>query len=535
MVLSSESQPGHFAPNYTPFEISGSTEDPDIRARLEQYQVFLAILNDEKRWNDFSVIDHRNLARKLGTKGQLNGSHHHQLAKEIKLKYEDSKGVVRTCAFTLLLDATKNESLTQVFATISHPDIERVFREQLGYQLLEHIDSVYSLGNDSLETRLLCFSSTELEEISQQHQGFSINLIPRIIRLQLHNLYSIILKHAPYYPSLTFQYLLDRYFFQHESASERPTRILLTKSFAAILKSRGFSWQDLDHPDIPRNEREQYLTISDDDTLTLALLQSGVLLDTGKTIVDETYVEELKRELEAKDQLIKQAQMVQLTMPKILNDVFSVFLENKSVDNYLWIPDNFELDEEQRDEVEQHLQIISQSSYQTQISTYERELTDYWLKLARDEYNNPKVQERLRLIEIIDIDDFVRETQLRFAARHKEITQQNQIAVMDYMLRNMTPTLLMRGTINTTQLIRNRPDQVQTVLSYVYNFLKSTRGKSRKKIWLPSPYPMGTLVHLMQYAATQSQSKTLDPKIKYKYAMVKEILGHLYEVEQSKL
>ncbi len=515
---------------------SGSTDESEYkshawRSRMEQYQVFLGILNDEERWQQLSVVDHRNLVRKLGTHG-LSNRGNPLLAKEINLKYEDERGGVRTRSFTLLLDSSKKENLNDIFSAVSHPEIRHVFEAQLAYQLLEHLDTIYSLGNDSLESRLICFSARELQDIDEQKQGFSANLIPRMIRIQLQALYSVILKYAPAYPSLTFQYLLDGYFLTHLIPTQSIIRILLTKSFAAILKNGGLHTQDLEQPDIPRNERDNYLTISDDDSLTLALLESGILLDSGKAIVDQTYVKALERELEEKEELLKQAQRGQLTLPKMLKDIFTTFLSDKSPDDFIWIPENFELDEDYRDDFEEYLGVISDPRYLSQVSEDEKHLTEYWATLAESEYTNPEVRESLKYIEIDNLDRFVRETQLRFAVRHKEIVDQNKQAVMDYMLKNMTPTLLVRGTITTPQLIRNRQDQVQTILGYVYNYLKGRRAK--QKVWLPSPYPFGTMLNLIDFAKAQTQSDEVDPSLKHKYVLVHEILEQVFEREQLK-
>ncbi len=507
-----------------------------VRERINSYQTFLSIIEDEQRWGQLSLVDHRNLANRLGTKGLL-GEGSALFTKKIRIKYRSDKGTVLNREVDLLLNSSKNDTLNEIFQSINNPEVATAFWKELGFGLISHIQKIFEVENESLEERLLCFSRQDLEAIDHQQAGFSVNLIPRFVRIPLHVLYTSIMEHSSMYPSLALQFHLDTYFNTKDNTAQELVRTLMSKSFAAILRKGGLSPQDVEEPDVKRNERHRYLTLSDDDSHLVAL-------DENYVVVDKNYLQILEQRVEPQNQpdidAVKAdttierkvsvegvAIKIDLTLDQILTDSFTVYVQNNPNQNLIWMPTVTKLSDAKRQQLQIYLNRIFDPRYLNRLSEYERSLISFWTQFAQQEYADPRIKKLLDALHI-DENQFTQQVQLCFAARHKEIVEQNQDTVIKALTGNLMPTMLLNGTITPAQFVQNRYQQFQEILGYLYNF-----NLSETQAWIPSPYPVGAVLSLVnnmdQMLAAEGTLASLKPKL----ALAKQILYLMIDIDQQ--
>jgi hypothetical protein len=212
--------------------------------------------------------------------------------------------------------------------------------------------------------------------------------------------------------------------------------------------------------------------------------------------------------------------------------------EVKSEYGAVWVPRTSYLDEKERDELTEHLRLITSEAYLVSVPSAEATLIGYWRVLADSFYNQWVLNQYKQLqsygvdleqqgIQILERERFLDEVQLRFAARHREIVTQN----VEKITQIVVDSLAKRVALNTGQqsfqamraklttvldmdISRKDVGEVKRLIDYFTDVFLGKREELR------SPYPVGTILQVK--AAIEARPPDSRTRIGL------EILGQLY-------
>lgn len=540
-----------------------SVDDLDTRIRINLQEALIQFIKDEKKWTSLPFGEQNKLLQKLTTRSNQSNP----FAERITVKCQDDNGNLITRQANLLLDATRNQNLSQIFDQIINQQIALVFYEQFCFGIVEHLEKLIDLeqrvvtaaeaaGESNmmvpihpvdLQDNLLPLSPKDLELIRENGLGIMVNLIPRFLRLPLNKLYYAMADRSTDFPSMALQFYLDSYFSSkrgcpHPSPEvEEQLRTLFTKSFYAIVRLGGLSMEQLRLPEARRDERFQFLTVGDEDASDL--MGSTILIPYQQSIKDQLQKRrELERQLRQRREVEGPAVKVELDLERILEDIIQIYREQNGAEaedevafltQTAWLPDprSRKLSDWDKQVLSQYLDSLLSESYLNQISEPERQLIQRWSEIAAQEYADERTYAQLESIQMTDQEIFTQELMLCLAERHRFIMEQNRELAVEQVVKQIT-RMLRVGSLSPEMVIKERYDSFhQDVLPYIYYF--TVVNAAGETLWIESPYPLSKLAYLIERVETMTHENGSPLADGPSLAIAKKLLIELLQIERN--
>jgi hypothetical protein len=541
-------------------------DELDTRIRINLQESLIRFIKDEKKWTSLPFCEQNKLLQKLTTRGDQNNL----FAEKITVKCQDEKGNIIVRQANLLLDTTRNKNLLEIFDQVVNQNTALVFQEQFCFGLVEHIDRLIALESRlisideshpesimlpisyvDVQDDFMPLSARDLELIRDNGLGIMIQLVPKFMRLPLNKLYYAVVQKNKDFPSLALQFYLDSYFSTRvnrtEEVKEREEliRTLFTKAFYTVVRMGGLKMEHLTMPETTRDGRFLYLTNDDDD--------SNQLLDSNNSsprrstfaglIANLEKIRDKENQLRQRREIMGPAVKTELTMEKVLEDIFQICRDECQFDNpdevtYLsrtaWLPTKIKtLSEWEQEILENHLLNVTHPDYLKYTSPPEQALFERWSLIATTEYENEKTLSQLQALGNVSEEIFKQELKLRLADRHKEIVEQNKEFVIGQVIKQISRMLRM-GSLTAAMVVRERYDSFhQEVLPYIYFF--SMVNAKQEQVWIPSPYPFSKLIHLIQTVDCTNKADGSPMADTATLALAKALLEQLLLYEVAKL
>ena len=502
-----------------------SVADLEPRVRLNLQQSLLQFVKDEAKWLMLPSVEQRRLLKRLTNRmGQTM-----YFAETVTLPCPNDRGELVPTQVNLLLDATRNDHLSRIFDQIVNPEIALTFHQEFCFGLLELIDTLVALEERVLthrdrdlaesflffkifpegDMRLLPFSIEDLETIQRSRVGIQVELIPRFLRLPLHRLYRAISSRTRDFPSLTLQFYLERFFStatwrKHPDPSPRREdyiRTLLTKSFYAIVRSRGLTLEQLEIPQVPRLSWSDYLTLDDDNSTLLDLEQAKADQQSRFALLQERL--ELISRME--NSVVAQRRMptgpltlVELTYDQVLNDAVHLCLEQEShaeIETRTWLPSLPVVTlPPDREALFVYLEGVTREAYLKRLPRGERQLIEHWSILVSEVVAEPNLVKQLEALEETP-EHLQNDLLLLLADRHRWMISQNTQTILSIISSHVS-RMMHLGTVTPHVVIERRyPLLQEKLLPFVYYV-----ADPEEENWLASPYPYGTLLLAIEQA-----------------------------------
>ncbi len=502
-----------------------SITDLEPRVRLNLQQSLLQFVKDEAKWLMLPSVEQRRLLKRLTNRmGQTM-----YFSETVTLPCPNDQGELVPTQVNLLLDATRNDHLSRIFDQIVNSEIALSFHQEFCFGLLELIDTLVALEERVLTHRdrdlaesflffkifpegdmgLLPFSIEDLETIQRSRVGIQVDLIPRFLRLPLHRLYRAISSQTRDFPSLTLQFYLERFFStatwrnrpEPSSRREDYIRTLLTKSFYAIIRSRGLTLEQLEIPQASRLSWSDYLTLDDDNSTLLDLEQAKADQQSRFTLLQERL--ELLSQMESP--VVAQRRMptgpltlVELTYDQVLNDAVHLCLEreaNSEIESRTWLPSLPVVDlSSDQEALFAYLEGVTGTEYLSRLPRSERQVIERWLTLVDEVIAEPSLVKQLEALEETP-EHLQTNLLLLLADRHRWMVSQNTSTILS-IISSQVSRMMHLGTVTPHVVIERRyPMLEEKLLPFVYYV--SSPGE---ETWLASPYPYGALLLAIQQA-----------------------------------
>lgn len=541
----------------------------DVRIRINLQEALIQFIKDENKWSTLPMLEQNRLLQKLATRSQQ----HNLFSEVISIRCFDEKGNLITRQANLLLDTTRNQNLSKIFDQIVNQHVARAFYEQFYFGLVDHLDRLFTLEQKlmvledaetdnhmlpityfELQEDFLPLSQKDLQLIRDNGLGIMVQLIPRFLRMPLNRLYFTISRKTRDFPSLALQFYLDYYFSALENRDEFAEsrrsliRTFFTKAFYAIVRLGGLKMSHLELPEASRDERFQYITRRDDDDTRVLESSKALNLDTAEVIPVRDFaaiikeleqLREKERQLKQRREVLGPAIKVELTLDKMLADIFQICRDECAVDivdeadyfaKTLWIPQKLHpLTVWEREELSHYLDRVTDPEFVEVLPTREKEHIGYWESLAEAEATNEQTLAQLEALNYTeDIATFKAELKIRLAERHQDIVEQNKEIIIKEISKHIT-RMLRYGSITAEMVVRDRYDAfAENVLPYIY-FFSLTNAKD-EMLWIPSPYPMSKLlylIHQVESMVSLADSVTL--------ALARTLMEEILQLECKKL
>ena len=539
-----------------------SLDDLDTRIRINLQESLIQFIKNEKKWTSLPIGEQNKLLQKLTTRSNESNP----FAEKITVKCQDDRGNLITRQANLLLDATRNRNLSQIFDQIVNQQIALVFYEQFCFGIVEHLEKLIDLetrvvaAGEAAETtmmvpihpidlqdNLLPLSPRDLELIRENGLGIMINLIPRFLRLPLNKLYYAMASRSTDFPSMALQFYLDGYFSskRHKAPTspelEEQIRTLFTKSFYAIVRLGGLSMEQLRQPEASRAERFEYLTLGDEDTSDL--MGSQILIPYQQSIRKQLErTRELERQLRQRREVEGPAVKVELDLERVMEDIFQIYREHEgeeseTEEDFLsrtaWLPEARppKLSDWDKQVLDQYLERVLDPDSLDQISAMEQRLIQQWSEIAAKEFQDERTYAQLEAIQLTDEENFTYELLLRLAERHRLIMEQNREAVVEQVVKQIT-RMLRVGSLTPEMVIRERYESFhQDVLPYIYYF--TVTNAEGETLWIESPYPLSKLVYLIDRVETITREDGSPLADTPSLVIAKQLMQELLRIERE--
>ncbi len=538
-----------------------SVDDLDTRIRINLQESLIQFIKNEKKWTSLPIGEQNKLLQRLTTRSNESNP----FAERITVKCQDDKGNLITRQANLLLDATRNQNLSQIFDQIVNQQIALVFYEQFCFGIVEHLEKLIDLetkviaaGEEStsmmvpihpidLQDNLLPLSPQDLELIRENGLGIMINLIPRFLRLPLNKLYYAMAGRATDFPSMALQFYLDGYFsskrhkIYNSPEIEEQIRTLFIKSFYAIVRLGGLSMEQLRQPEANRDERFEFFTLGDEETANL--MGSKILIPYQESIRQRLErTQELERQLRQRRQVEGPAVKVELDLDQVMKDIFQIYREQQGAESEneadfltrtAWLPEVRlqTLSDWDKQVLEQYMERVLEPDYLEQISETEHQLIQQWFEIAAQEFQDERTYAQLEAIQLADEEVFTHELLLRLVERHRHIMEQNRVVVVEQIVKQIT-RMLRVGSLTPEMVIRERYDSFhQDVLPYIYYF--TVTNAEGETLWIESPYPLSKLVYLIDRVETMTQEDGSPLADSPSLAIAKQLMQELLYTERD--
>ncbi len=553
----------HAHPSSSHIEILSQTEnidELDTRIRINLQESLIQFIKDEKRWAVLPFPEQNRLLQKLTTRSKQ----HSLFAEKISIRCLDDKGNIITRQASLLLDTTRNHNLSSIFDQIVNQKIARAFYEQFYFGLVEHLDRLFALEQKlmvleanheaqmlpitylELQDDFLPLSQKDLELIRDNGLGIMVELIPKFLRLPLNKLFYSINQVTSDFPSLALQFYLDYYFASFpkvdDAADHRRNliRTLFSKAFYAIVRLRGLSMTHLVLPEASRDDRFNYLTRGDEDPTAVFDRETKPAknYDYDALIRELQHLREKEKQLKQRREILGPAIKVELTVDKVLEDVFQECRDTESVDvvdeadyysRTLWVPKRINpLTEWEWAELMDYLTEITEPFYIHCLSCKERALIRRWSDIADQEMVNANTLDVLQALGDFNTEDFKIELKLRLAGQQRDIVEQNQDIVVAGVIKHIT-RMLRFGSITAEMVVRDRYDAFAVdVLPYIY--YHNVTNARQEQIWVESPYPFSKLMYLINRVESMTSVADLAT-----LSLARTLLEELLQFERARI
>lgn len=536
-------------------------------------------------WSCFSVSETSRLLRPLQICPDLTGTLvlSPGATAEVVYKFLLSDGRIGTMKGLISIEDFRSERLRSVYDQLHIEKIIPVFTESVVVQIIDHLKPIFARDLDELLWQeSFYFTPQDLRQQEFLLRGLRPEAIPRSFRPHLQRVYTQIMKVCRSLPNIAFQLCLRAYLEYNEVKNRHLLALLLSKYFYTLYRIGGLDgWESGDPVELGslrssnRQARLQalarLLTLDNDSDAPLVGIGgsglggsyfSGEREPTGVEMVSSEEIEKLRQDVEvARGQIAEAQQLVaqyqEEKKQELLNRLqdpgkfllFSIHQffdtlfgslpgEVKSEYGAVWVPRTSYLDEKERDELTEHLRLITSEAYLVSVPSAEATLIGYWRVLADSFYNQWVLNQYKQLqsygvdleqqgIQILERERFLDEVQLRFAARHREIVTQN----VEKITQIVVDSLAKRVALNTGQqsfqamraklttvldmdISRKDVGEVKRLIDYFTDVFLGKREELR------SPYPVGTILQVK--AAIEARPPDSRTRIGL------EILGQLY-------
>lgn len=505
----------------------------------------------QEAWSCFSLPETSRLLRPLQICPALTGTNilAQNATAEITYKFLMADGRVGAMTGLISLEDFRGDKLKRVYDRLQVPKLIDRFMESIVIQIIDHLKSVFAREEDeSLWQETIIFLPRDLRHESFRIRGLRQEAIPRSFLPHLQNMYEVISTESQDFPNLSFQLCLRAYLDHNEIKNRDLLSLLLSKYFYTIFRQGGTSQVTTMLPSVlssgsgklRRRSLANLLTLDNDSSTSLEA--AGV----GQELLDRYLKEEetqSQSELEGLRKNIKEAQIeitraqrviaqfreeekqelirrisdpdkfLILGINQLFEDIFNSLPGGvESEYGVVWIPNTSYLDESKRDSLVEHLDKVTQDTYLLKVSYTESTIISYWKVLAESFYNQWILNQYQRLhdynltleeldISILPEDRFISEVQIRFAARHLEIVQQNKPEIIHIVVDRLAQRVSINTTQQTLQAMQNKlalmlsmhisQNDIQEIKDLAEYFTDTFLGRKEK---VKSPYPGGTLL-----------------------------------------
>ncbi len=543
------------------------TKLPDGEVRLQDLDekqllasLSLVVLN-QSAWSCFSISETSRLLRPLQICPQLTGTPilSQGATAEIVYKFLLSNGRIGTMKGLISIEDFRGERLRSIYEQLHIEKIVDTFTELIVVQIIDHLKLIFARDLDEpLWQEAFFFTAQDLRQEEFLLRGLRPEAIPRSFRPHLQRVYEKIMATCRSLPNIAFQLCLRAYLEYNEIKNKHLLATLLSKYFYTLYRIGGLSdlqnWDPIEVGSLRSSSHRvrvralsRLLTMDNDSDEPLVGVGgtglagsyfSGLWETSAIEMVSTEEIHKLRQDVETvreemtqaqqlvaryqeeeKQELLKRLQdadkFLLFSIHQFFDNVFgSLPIEVKNEYGDTWVPRSSYLDEKERDNLLKHLRLITDETYLVSIPITEATLIGYWHVLADSFYHQWVLNQYKQLqgygidleqsgIPIMERERFLEEVQLRFAARHREITEQN----VERITRIVVDSLAKRVAINTSQQsFQAMRAKLTTVLDMdisrrdvgevkrlIHHFTDVFLGKRQE---LPSPYPVGTILRV---------------------------------------
>ncbi len=557
---------------------ANSLEELDVKSRLRLQESLVEFLRDKEKWSLLPRGEVEQLLKRLSPQPIQSSLFHESV--EITYQTPGGESIVKPMIFDF--DTVRNESLGLLLKQIVNQQIAIIFQENFCLGLIDHLQRLISMEMElkeldeqsleedyeqvaeghtlsfshiNLEDRLPSLSPQDIYFIKRENLGIMVELIPKFVRLPLNKLYYSITHQAPGFPSLTLQFYLSQYLStrpmsetgHYSNLSRHLLQTFFTKAFYAIHRLGGLTVRDLNLPEAKRFERFQYITINDEDATPVIRLVSTGVERLGQA---KQKLEKLKQ-IERDIRHLKKRQYALLmekdiTLESILEDFFSHCRKRLETEEEvsdpirrlslsLWLPQYiYPLAPWDRDNLEEHLQLMTTEEILSNFPQSERQLMQTWHSLAEEAIQQERTVGFLEIINYSNREDFQHEVLLRLAQQQKIIVEQNIQLILDRIGQQIT-RMYRLGSLTPSTLVRQRYKDLQVhVLPYIYYF--ETLDDQQNGVWVRSPYPFAKLIYLIRLLERPAYSSSIEIKGNpVDLSISLELLRELLEIESDQM
>jgi hypothetical protein len=522
-----------------------------------------ALILRQEAWSCFSLPETSRLLRPLQICPALTGTSvlAQNATAEITYKFLMADGRVGTMTGLISLEDFRGDKLKRVYDRLHIPKLIDKFMESVVTQVIDHLKPVFAREEDeSLWQETIIFLPRDLHHESFRIRGLRQEAIPRGFLPHLQRIYEVITTESQDFPNLSFQLCLRAYLDHNEIKNRELLSLLLSKYFYTLFRQGGASENLTALPSVlssgsgklRRRALANLLTLDNDSSLSLEAAGFGQELLDRYLKEEETHtqneLEDLRKNVkeaqaeiiqakriiaqfreEEKQELIRRIsdpdKFLILAINQLFEDIFNSLPGGvHSEYGVVWIPKTSYLDESKRDSLLEHLDKVTQDAYLLKISYTESTVISYWKVLAESFYHQWILNQYRRLqdynltpeeldISILPEERFVSEVQLRFAARHLEIVQQNTLEIIHIVVDRLAQRVSINTSQQTLQAMQNKlalmlgmhisQNDIQEIKHLAEHFTDTFVGRKEK---VKSPYPAGTL--LEAYAEISNRPKT---------------------------
>ncbi len=538
-------------------EGSGSEVRLDSLNTKQLHAILGKLVLAKSAWSCFSLKETSRLLRPLQISPDLTGTTvlNQNATAEIIYKFPLSNGGIGTMSGLVSIEDFRGTKLRQLFEQIHVEKVINLFMEVIIIQIVDVIKPVFTREEDeALWQEMIIFSPQDLRHDDFLLRGLRLEAIPRCFRPHLQAIYKSIRQYCPEFPNVAFQLCLRAYLEYNDIFNGELISRLLSKYFYTVYRCGGLETVDLTYQ-IPtyglydRKSRlkalSRILTIDNESNESLekaGLVENfapeiyGGFLGGTAVAISPQEVEKLRQDFETvklefteaqriivqsqteeKQDLIKRLsnpdKFLLFSVIQFFEDIFERMPEGVGSDyGLVWVPKTSYLDEGKRIQLIDHLYKVTDEKYLYQIHSSESSIIGYWKTLAESFYNQWVLNQYKRLkefgseledigIEIVSRDRFVEEVQLRFAARHLEIVQQNRTKIAAILVDKLAQRVAINTVNQTFQAMHAKLNNVlemdisksdMTNITRLIDWFEDVFMGKKEEV--PSPYPVGTIL-----------------------------------------
>ncbi|MGQ9837774.1 MAG: hypothetical protein ACUVRV_07345 [Cyanobacteriota bacterium] len=544
---------------------------PDREVRLQDLDekqllgsLSLVILN-QSAWSCFSISETSRLLRPLKICPELTGTPvlSREATAEIVYKFLLSNGRIGTMKGTISIEDFRGDQLRSIYEQLHIEKLIPTFTESIVIQIIDHLKPIFARDSDELlwqET--FFFTAQDLRQEEFVLRGLRPEAIPRSFRPHLQRVYEKIMQACRSLPNIAFQLCLRAYLEYNEIKNKHLLATLLSKYFYTLYRIGGLShlekWAPLEVGSLCSSNHKvrvralsRLLTMDNDSDDPLVSAGETGLADsyfsgvreasraeTSMEMVSAEEIQKLRQDVEIariemtqaqrlveqyqeaeKQELFKRLQdsdkFLLFSIHRFFENIFSSLpIEVKSEYGAVWVPRTPYLDEKEREQLTEHLHLITGETYLLSIPFNEATIIGYWRVLADSFYNQWVLHQYKQLqgygvdlesngINVLARERFLEEVQLRFAARHREIVDQSVEKITQIVVDSLAKRVAINTSQQTFQAMRanlatvldmdiSRKDvrEVKRLIDYFTDVFLGKREELR------SPYPVGTILRV---------------------------------------